>query len=252
MRYEDIKGEGKKLSPSDIEIVAGYLGCEVAMIKAILKVESAGKGFGSDGRPIIRFEGHQFRKYVSNKQYAEKAGLAGPVGVVKNPQSQADRYEKLLKPAMLIDGPAALRACSWGLGQVMGFNYDLCNYNTLDDFVRAQCYSEGAQLMTMARYIVGAGLQRDMKAKNFLAVARGYNGKAQKGYDAQLAKAYNDCPARDKWIPSPATQAQIDAVEGRGRALPSGGGMQPENPQTAPTGLAGLWRAILRAFGVIK
>lgn len=46
---------------------AAKLGVETRDLAGVLKAESSGNGFASDGRMIIRFENHIFYNYYTNK-----------------------------------------------------------------------------------------------------------------------------------------------------------------------------------------
>lgn len=209
-------GPARPLNADDIRTIAGYLGCEVAAVNAVLKVESAGKGFGPDGRPLILNEPHVLYRELPERDraIAVKRGWAyqkwGSKPYLKTQQS---RYE-WLQNAMRLGVAAALRSCSWGLGQVMGFNHKVCGFNTVEAFVHAQTLSEGAHLYTMARFIVSNKLQRHLRSRNWRKFARGYNGAgyAKNSYHVRLASAYNARPTTEKFTPKPATEAELAAM----------------------------------------
>lgn len=215
----DFKGEARPLSDGDVVTIAGYLGCHVAAVRAVLAVESAGHGFASDGRPIILNEPHVFYRELSGGQrtQAVNAGLAySRWGSKPYPKTQAARYAWLDK-AMSINQTAALKSCSWGLGQVMGFNHAICGFPTVQEFVEAMKVSEGAQLYAVARFCVSKGLQKRLRSLDWTWFAYGYNGEgyAKHGYHTKLANAYARRPAGEKFTPSPATEAQLrDLIEG--------------------------------------
>ena len=180
----------KFLVASDYVRAAKQLGVEVAMIKAVTDVEAAGRGFFSDGRPKILFERHIFYKYskVPVSQYRpdlsnpNSGGYVGGVG----------EYNRL-NAAMQYDRIAALESASWGLGQVMGFNYETCGYSDVESFVSAMKVSEGKQLLAMMTYIKNVSqLFKAMKCKNWATFAQLYNGPLYKrnNYDVKLANAY--------------------------------------------------------------
>lgn len=215
----NFQGAGKPLSPSDIVTIAGYLGCHIAAARAVLAIESAGKGFGPDRRPIILNEPHIFWRELGPAAARTQAGQLGLAyakwGAKPYPKTQAARYSWLDK-AMAINAEAALKSCSWGLGQLMGFNHKLCGFASVQDFVEAMKLSEGAQLFAMARFIVSSKLQGHLRKRDWAAFARGYNGAgyAKHGYHTKLAKAYARRPADEKLMPSPATLADLAAIAG--------------------------------------
>lgn len=209
-------GEARKLTASDIETIAGYLGCEIAVVRAVLIVESANTGFGANGRPLILNEPHVLYRELSgaDRDLAVRRQLAYKTwGTRPYPRTQNERYTWLLQ-AMAIVETAALRSCSWGMGQVMGFNHKICGFNTVQAFVRAQLISEGAHLYTMARFIVGNKLQRHLRNKAWASFARGYNGPgyAKNAYHTKLANAYKARPIIERIVPKPATETALFAM----------------------------------------
>lgn len=218
--FRNFKGEALPLTDGDITTIAGYLGCHIAALRAVLAVESDGEGFGSDGRPRILNEPHIFYRELGAGAKRDKAVQAGLAyrkwGAKHYPRTQAARYDWLAK-AMAIDEEAALKSCSWGLGQCMGFNYKLCGYASVQEFVRAMMHSAGAQLYAMARFIVSSGLQKHLRKLNWRGFAKGYNGSAyaSHGYHTKLANSYARKPAAEKVTPAPATEAELVVLSGQ-------------------------------------
>jgi len=214
--WRSFVGAARPLKEDDIRLVAGYLGCHLAALKAVIAVESRGEGF-DDGRPIILNEPHIFWRELgagANRNKAVKAGLAYQKwGSKPYPKTQAARY-KWLEEAMAIDERAALRSCSWGLGQVMGFNHGLCGFADVQRFVRAMLISEGAQLYAMARFIVSKDLHDELRERDWSGFARSYNGAsfAKHGYHTKLKNAYEGRPASEKVFPRAVSEADLLAA----------------------------------------
>jgi len=251
-----LTGPALPLSSGDVTTIAGYLGCHVAAVRAVLAVESTGKGFGPDNRPIILNEPHIFYRELGagpQRDWAVRDGLAyAKWGAQPYPKTQAERYAWLDK-AMAISETAALKSCSWGLGQVMGFNHKIAGFDTVQDFVAAMTRSEGAQLYAMARFIVSNGLQKHLKALDWAKFAKGYNGAGykQNAYDTKLAAAYAKRPASEKVTPPPATEAELAALIGTSEPAPVAPDPAPAPspaPQPAPAPQAGFWAAIASFF----
>ena len=80
----------------------------------------------------------------------------------------------------------------WGMFQIGGFNYKLCGCDSVDEMVRLMSYSELEQLELFATFITNTGMLPDLKAKNWAAFARKYNGAsyARRGYHTKMANAY--------------------------------------------------------------
>ena len=215
----DFKGDATPLREGDVETVAGYLGCELAVLRAVMQVESNGKAFHSDGRPIILNEPHVFYRELRAgplRDQAVSAGLAYKKWKTKPYlKTQAERYA-WLDQAVAIDRSAALRSCSWGLGQVMGFNHRTCGFDSAEAFVKAMMHSEAAQLFVIARFIVGNKLQKHLRNKDWAQFAKGYNGSgyATHGYHTRLAQAYNARPASERVVPPAPDEAQLNLLLG--------------------------------------
>ncbi|WP_339948262.1 N-acetylmuramidase domain-containing protein [uncultured Albimonas sp.] len=183
-------GEAEPISDDRPYIEAAEaLGCEVAAVKAVAEVESRGAAFLPDGRPPILFERHIFSRTTRN---AHDAGH----GEISNPspggyQGGAAEYDRLSR-AIELDRAAALESASWGKFQIMGFNAQTCGFRTVEDFVEAMCASEEAQLDAFVAFVKRNRLDRALRARDWAAFARGYNGPAyaRNKYDEKMAAAY--------------------------------------------------------------
>jgi hypothetical protein len=185
-----------ELTDADFERAAQALDCEVAAIKAVAEVESAGAGFMPDGRPIILYEAHIFnretggrhahardRKGVLLSSPSWNRALYGASGV-----NQHNRYED----ARQLNADAANKACSWGLFQILGQNHKACGFDDSQAFVDAMWAGAGAHLDAFVSFIKANKLDAPLRAKNWAAFAKGYNGPgyAQNAYDKKMAAAY--------------------------------------------------------------
>ena len=187
-------GAAVPLSESDVARAAQLLGVDEAAVRAVIEVEAASYGFDARGRPRILFEPHIFWRELGPgilRSEAKEAGLAYPRWRRDYPRTMDARYAQLAR-AIQIDRTAALKSASWGLGQIMGFNYRLAGFDTVDAFVAAMKESEGAHLMAMAQFIKNRGLDGALRRHDWAAFARGYNGPgyAKNKYDARLARAH--------------------------------------------------------------
>ena len=178
------------LTEDDFKQAAEMLKCEVAAIKAVAEVESRGAGFMPDGRPTILFERHKFHTFTNGAFAAthpdisrKSAGGYGAGGA-----HQWDRFTE----AAALNNTAAIKSCSWGKFQLMGFNFASCGFATLEDFHAAMLKSESEQLKAFCHFITASGLAGALRNRKWATFARGYNGKNFKinKYDTKLAAAF--------------------------------------------------------------
>lgn len=189
---------GERLTDKDFEIVARLLDCETAALKAVQEVETGDKGgFFAPGKPAILFEGHIFWSQLKKRGINPESYLPGNENILypkwekghyKGGIAEYDRLEQARK----IDRDAANASASWGMFQVMGFNYAACDESSVESFVNAMAESELKQLILSARFIKHAGMLSALQTKNWAEFARRYNGPAyaQNFYDSKLAQAY--------------------------------------------------------------
>ena len=180
----------KLLNEDDYQQAADLLNCDIAAIKAVAEVESRGAGFLPDGRPKILFERHKFRSFTGGKYDATNPDISNktPGGYGAGGTHQWDRFNV----AAALDQSAAIKACSWGKFQVMGFNFQVCGFSNLDDFYAAMQKSEGEHLKAFCNFIAGNNLGGALRNHQWATVAAGYNGADYKinQYDTKLAAAY--------------------------------------------------------------
>lgn len=207
----EFKGAAKRLESIDISRLAHTIGCGEDHLHAVMEVETRGGGFDRHGRIKMLFEPHIFYRELSGaaREQAVASGLAyRRWGEQRYPRESYTRLHK----AMLIDPKAALRSCSWGLGQIMGFNHLLAGYSTPEAMIEAFRDDEDTHLAAMVQFIVSNGLDDELRREDWRGFARGYNGAgyAKHGYHTKLKRAF------DKWqrIPdTPFTPDHIDREE---------------------------------------
>lgn len=178
------------ITDCDYKIAAALLDVDVATIKAVAEVESAGGGFLANGQPKILFEGHWFHKLTGGKYTnPENANISYPNW--KTSYYNENQHARLAK-AVKLDRTAALKSASWGKFQIMGFNFEKAGFENLQSFINAMYKDEGAHLMAFVNFVKSEGLDKYLKKKDWAAFARRYNGSgyAKNMYDVKLAKAY--------------------------------------------------------------
>src|ERR1044072_6990086 len=178
------------LNENDYKQAAELLQCEVAAIKAVAEVESSGGGFLPDGRPKILFERHKFHKFTGGAFAAKHPDISrkSPGGYGAGGAHQWDRFNE----AFALNPTAAIKSCSWGKFQTMGFNFELCGFATLEDFHAAMLKSEGEQLKAFCNFITSSKLAGALRNHKWATFASGYNGKNFRinKYDTKLAAAF--------------------------------------------------------------
>lgn len=215
--------KGGRVSEADWAELAKDLSCEVNAVKAVTQVEAGGKGgFDSKNRPIILFERHQFSKYSARKFDHDYPFISSKTAYLrirgndrkiipdrkkefdelkeKNAVANSNYYPPdsntnyiRLSKAYLLDKTAALKSASWGMFQVMGFNFASCGFASVDEFVDAMATSEKEQVKAFARFIKSnKKLTEAIKDKDWLTFAINYNGAQQEHYDEQIKKAYEN------------------------------------------------------------
>lgn len=191
-----------KLTNEMIVALANDLGLEPALLKSVQLVESAGRdGFLVDGRPQILFEGHIMYKEIKNKFGLDKAvATQKSYPTICFPKWDKSKYlggaheYKRLEIAKKIDEECALNSTSWGMFQIMGFNYQLCGCQSVDEMVQKMSESHEMQLEMMYHFLYNSGLVKHLKAKDWDAFAKGYNGPGYKdnNYDQKLRNTYEN------------------------------------------------------------
>jgi hypothetical protein len=190
----------KHLSEADLERAAERLGVPVANIKAVNTVESRGRGFLENGRPVILYERHVAFRLLgeSGMGFDEASALAGRYPNLINPKrggyaGDAAEWGRLAVALQLVSADIAHGACSWGQFQIMGYHWQRLGYASCAEFVAAMHTSEAAQLEAFVRYIEAEpALLKALKSRKWAEFAKLYNGPAYKEnlYDVKLQRAY--------------------------------------------------------------
>ena len=184
------------LSDSDYQDLSSEFDLQVAMLKAVLEVESAGSGFQlnepAPARPKILFEAHWFYKLTPKQVSKTRPDLSSRRWNRSLYKGGSAEWGRLLD-AMEFDEIEALKSASYGLGQVMGFNYIVAGCNSIQQFIQENFAGEYWQARHMMNFIVNKGLRDELKRQDWSGFALGYNGKGyrQNSYHIKLANAYH-------------------------------------------------------------
>lgn len=198
------------LTEQDFISAANELGCEVAVIKAVCEVEAPRGGFLDNDKPVILYEPFLFGDMTKHRYNGETIFANGVVYPLSRnrrimPWSVANakygpssvQHIKLIA-AKRFARDEAFMACSWGKFQILGSNYRLCGFTSIEDFIQAMYESEKAHLMAFISFIKNSRLDDELRLKQWERFAYQYNGPRQdKGtrnpvddYDFFLEKAY--------------------------------------------------------------
>ena len=173
-----------------ISNAAEEIGCEPAVIKAVIAVESSGRGF-INGRMIIRYEGHIFHRMTKGRFSISHYWLSYPSWTNKYNGNQNHEWKRF-NNAFALDPTGAMMSISMGMFQIMGFNHGMCNYKTVQEMFAAQSTDEDEQLEAFVTYILNSGLDDELKNKQWAKFAYRYNGAQywKNKYDTKLEAAY--------------------------------------------------------------
>ncbi|HKX84575.1 MAG TPA: N-acetylmuramidase family protein [Pyrinomonadaceae bacterium] len=216
-----------KLTNDDFCRAAKRLRCDVAAIKAVAEVESRGEGFYSDGFPVILFERHKFRKYTGGRYNETHPQISGPAGGYGSAgQNQRNKFNLAFK----LDPEAAMKSCSWGKFQIMGFNHRAAGFATVGEFVDAMKESEGRQLEAFVTFIIHEHLDDELRGRKWSELAFAYNGPGyeKNEYDSKMAAAYKrfakeeiDCSQVSAVVPSTSPSEQQPVLRSDATQTPS-------------------------------
>ena len=159
------------------------MGVSFAALRAIIEVETGGKGFDPvTGKILIQFEPAWFRRHVPN----------APAGKWSTNKVERQAAEWVaFNEAFAINPQGAIMSTSFGLGQIMGFHYKRLGYVSAqamwDD---AQCGID-RQLYQMCQFLkTDNRLMNAIRREDWTTFAEIYNGKGFR----ELAKKYNRVP----------------------------------------------------------
>ena len=196
---EDTPFSTAHLTLNDYAEAAAALGVETAAILAVKEVELGNKpAFVQPGQPRILFEGHIFWRQLKKRGINPEQYVRGNEDVLypkwtrsHYTNSGQGEYARLQK-AMAIDEKAALASASWGMFQIMGFNYKVCGCRNINEFVEVMSQSEAAQLQLFMNFLQANGQDDFLRNHDWAGFARSYNGPgyAQNRYDVKLRDAY--------------------------------------------------------------
>lgn len=194
------------LSSADYASAAAELGCTVAVVKAFAEVESGRLGgFLATGEPTILYEPHVFYR-CGGQAFTGRTVAAGgktwPLSYAKwikpdakrgiNPYGPSSIQHAKLAAAAALNRDAALMACSWGRFQILGENWRVAGYDSLQDFINDMYAGERGQLRAFVGFCKGKGLGPILARKDWRRAVTIYNGPGQVAAYLPRLKAAHD------------------------------------------------------------
>lgn len=145
-----------------IEHEAKLASLDPTIALAIFSVES-GRAYDNDtGLVIIRFEPHVFKRYTKQDVLAPHT-------------SQKAEWESFIN-AYKINSDAAIKSTSYGLPQLMGFNFGVTNHTDPKSLLLAFQRSCREQIAGFFGFVKKNGLEEKARKEDFVGFARKYNG----------------------------------------------------------------------------
>ncbi|RTL05428.1 DUF3380 domain-containing protein [Candidatus Dependentiae bacterium] len=178
MRQEliDTIKQAVKLSKTDIPL---------ARLLAFIEVESGGRGFAEyinkDGtkttKLIIQFEAGTFSKATGIARSKDN-NWAWDENVV---DVQSKEWEAFNEAFTKVDKVKAMESTSWGLPQIMGFNYKQAGYNSVGEMLDDYKRGELQQVVSLIKFIQNSSkLYKAVLAGDYEAIASTYNGSGHR------------------------------------------------------------------------
>jgi hypothetical protein len=183
-------GLSKPLTQQALDEAGQIVGIPNAGMWAVIHVESSGAGYQTDRRPKILFERHVFHRFTGGRFDSAHPNISNPKagGYGAGGAHQYDR----LGEALALNREAALKSASWGLGQVLGSNFQVGGFSDIEDMVTKMVGSERRQLLGMFNFIQNNDLSVALQNQDWLSFALGYNGQNAEanGYPQKLQAAF--------------------------------------------------------------
>src|SRR5215213_3188774 len=165
-KWNGFRGRAERITDEQIARAAKSLPVKWSRLRGLMEVEASfrnpGDGFDKVGRPKMAFEPHYFFRALKIRKPAVLA-RATQVGLARSSAPPLSWYGQTPAYARLVDAlefeeVSALLSCSWGFGQVMGTNWKIAGFVSVEDMVRRCMDSEEAHLLAMCGYIRKTGL----------------------------------------------------------------------------------------------
>ncbi len=191
--------------------LATELKIDPAVAVAVLAVESGGRGFGPDGRMLIRFENqiffdqwgkrnpdkyHQHFTFNAEKRWLEHKWRPDPGAEWREFHGNQAAEWEVLNFARTLHDTAAKLSISMGGPQIMGFNYAACGYESVQQMFDAFAASERNQIVGFFDFVQGPSTNSRrvlaLQTQDFETFASMYNGPGQAAkYGSLIRNVYD-------------------------------------------------------------
>jgi N-acetylmuramidase len=178
-------------SEEALTTLTANLRVELPALLAVRDVESAGRGFDKENRPLIAFDRRYFQKHA--RRVYDPTSLMPYDSIVSSPfndqVSFASRWDELER-AYLIDPEAAYSPTSFGVFQISGLNAKRMGFGSAGEYARFVSQSELNQYAALFLFGSSSPAVAALKARDWDGFTRAYQGMKNPRYTALLAQAY--------------------------------------------------------------
>lgn len=170
----------------DCQEVAKLLGVSPEIILAVARVES-----GSDINQFL-FEPHVFSRLTGHHYDSTHPHVSYPIWDRKKYPTTKLGRQLQFENAIMLDALKAYESASWGLFQIMGFNYEVLGYSSALSMATDLKASTVANMRAFGDIIKYMNLVKILQNKKWDKFARVYNGPGFKSnnYDIKIEAAY--------------------------------------------------------------
>lgn len=170
---------------------AAALGVPAERFYGVMAAESGGKPYSDVGAVVIRFEPHVFHRRTNPPATVLLPGMSAPTGAEGRSRRGGQAAEwAAFQEAWAINPEAAAASTSYGVGQVMGFNFDVGGYASAVDMYKDMIANPLAQYNVFVNFIRNKPrVYAALAAGDYPAFVRWYNGEP-------LGSAKNDAYVR--------------------------------------------------------
>jgi hypothetical protein len=164
---------------------------------AVFAIESGGRGFGTDGRMLIRFENHIFHEYwgknnqskfnqhfrfdANQKWTGHQFRRGSGQGWQDVHIRQQSREWEAFEFANQLSSTAAKLSISMGAPQIMGFNYALVGFSSVHEMFETFTQGDREQILAFFQFVKGKDNRKidALQKRDYVTFAKYYNGTGQ-------------------------------------------------------------------------